>query len=283
MVGALLEALVLGRRHREEPRLHPDTRTGRQVDVADERRWIGMGLDRLRSSRRRRHRRLRWVPSKEDPRRERLQAPRLARSTPLLEALPMEDESTWQGFEIRRDLTGSAVDGLDVAECRFVSASLTSTNFDRCRIRDSLFVECEASGALLEAVSLTRVEFRQCRLTGAVLSRGRLRDVRFAECQMREVQLRVAEGSDLQFDSCDLTEADFYGSRLVRARFFDCDLTRSDFSQADVRGAQLHGSKLDGIRGVSSLVGAVVSSAQPVPLGVQVLGALDIVIDDERE
>jgi uncharacterized protein YjbI with pentapeptide repeats len=146
-----------------------------------------------------------------------------------------------------------------------------------------MFVECEVSGALLEAVSLTRVEFHQGRLTGAVLSRGRLRDVRFAECQMREVQLRVAEGSDLQFDSCDLSEADFYGSRLVRAQFFDCDLARTDFSQADVRGARLHGSKLDGIRGVSSLVGVIVSPVQAVPLGVQVLAAMDIVIDVDDE
>jgi phenylalanyl-tRNA synthetase alpha chain len=40
MVDVLLEALVPGRQHREEPRVHPYTCTGRQVEVADGRRWI---------------------------------------------------------------------------------------------------------------------------------------------------------------------------------------------------------------------------------------------------
>lgn len=91
----------------------------------------------------------------------------------------MDDESSWEASEIRSDLSGRSADALDIAECRVSRAQLTLVTLDRCRIRDSLFADCEASGASLEAVSLARVEFRRCRLNRAILSRGHLRDVRF--------------------------------------------------------------------------------------------------------
>lgn len=99
---------------------------------------------------------------------------------------------------------------------------------------------------------------------------------------MRGIQLRVGEGVRLQFDGCDMTDADLYGSTLCQARFFDCDLTRVDFSQADVRGARLHGSTLERIRGVGSLGGVTVSSAQALPLALQLLPTAGIEVDDDR-
>lgn len=200
-----------------------------------------------------------------------------------LDELPMGSESLWEGCEIRRDLARRSLDALEVAACRFSGADLTLASLDGCRMRDVVFVDCEASGATFEAVSMSRVEFRRCRLSGAILSRGHLRDVRFVECQMEGVELRVAQGVRLQFDACHLQEADFYGSTLEGARFFDCDLTHVELSHANVDGARLHGSKLERIRGISSLAGATISSAQAVPVALQLLATVGIEVEDERE
>lgn len=158
---------------------------------------------------------------------------------------------------------------------------MTFTAFDGSRIRDSVFVDCEASGTSLEGAGLSRVEFRRCRLAGAVLSRGVLRDVRFVDCQLHDLQFRLAEGERVRFESCDMGDADLYGSKLEKCDFFDCDLTHAEFSQAALAGARLHGSKLDELRGVSSLAGVVISSAQTVPLALQMLATAGVVVDDD--
>lgn len=214
----------------------------------------------------------------EQPRR-----PRLRPMTPLLEDVPTGRDTTWAGCEIRADVSGRELEGLDVEGCVLTQAQLTSLHVKRCRIRDSLLVECEASGAILDSSSLVRVEFLRCRLAGAVLSRALLRDVRFVDCKMTGLQLRLADCERVRFETCDLTDADLYGSTLAHACFFDCTLDHVDFSGADLRGARLHGSTLEHARGISALAGSTVSSAQAIPVALQLLTTVGITVDDERE
>ncbi len=119
-------------------------------------------------------------------------------------------------------------------------------------------------------------------MSGFALTRAKLRDVRFVRCRLDGSSFRMASGERVVFDECDLRGADFYDASLPGAVLAGCDLTGAELSRAHLQGARLHGSTLVDLRGAISLRGAVVDSAQVVPLSYSLLQALDIVVDDER-
>jgi uncharacterized protein YjbI with pentapeptide repeats len=84
----------------------------------------------------------------------------------------------------------------------------------------------------------------------------------------------------VHFERCSLRGADLSGAKLERAAFSGCDLSEVEFSRADLAGALLHGSTLEGIKGAIDLRGTVIDSIQALPLGLSILGALGIRIDD---
>ena len=65
--------------------------------------------------------------------------------------------------------------------------------------------------------------------------------------------------------------------------FFDSNLTGAELSQATLTRARLHGSSFDTLRGAGALRGTTVSSAQILPVALQLLAVLEITVDDERE
>jgi len=115
------------------------------------------------------------------------------------------------------------------------------------------------------------------------MAQSSFRDVVFSDCRLDNANFRMCDFERVTFESADLRMADFYGSKLVACRFFDCNLTGVDFSNAQMGGSRLHGSRLEEIKGVDALRGVVIDSTQVLPLGAQLLGTMAITVDDQRE
>ncbi len=208
--------------------------------------------------------------------------PRLAASLISGPAV-LSDDVEWSGMTVAGDFSSQTAERVDVTGCLLESASFTAVDLRRLRVDDTVFVDCELSGATFHEAALGRVEFRQCRMLGFSVPGGRLRDVRFVECRLDGAELRMSDLDRVQFDHCNLAGADFYAARLSRIRLFDSDLTGVEFSKAVVTDGRLHGSKLESLRGAGYLRDVTIDSAQILPMALQVFSSVGIDVDDERE
>ena len=210
-------------------------------------------------------------------------APRLpARLVPAEDAV-FETDLHWEGLAISANYSGQVAEDPDISGCRVTGSSFLNVELVRARMSDTLFERCDLSAAVLAKAALTRVEFDDCRLSGADFSGAKLSDVWFRECRLADASFRLSTGDRVRFEGCDLRNVDFYAVQFPGACFFDSDLTGAELSQASLNQARLHGSTLDELRGVAALRGITISSAQLVPLALQLLQVLDIKVDDERE
>jgi uncharacterized protein YjbI with pentapeptide repeats len=196
---------------------------------------------------------------------------------------PLEDDADWSDAAVSGDFSGLEAQHSRIAGCRITNARFTGTDLAHARIVDTVLSGCDLSGSRLDEATLTRVELRECRLSGLSLGGSTLQDVRLVDCKVDSGHFRMSKGERVEFESSVLTAADFGGCRYVHARFLDCDLTGADFSGARLKGARLHGSTLDDVRGALDLAGVVIDGNQVVPLGVRVLSALGVGVDEDRD
>jgi uncharacterized protein YjbI with pentapeptide repeats len=208
--------------------------------------------------------------------------PRLASTLATIDAA-LHEESEWSEAEVSGDFSGIDGGHAEIAGCRVANARFTGTDLTHARIVDTVFTGCDLSAARLDEARLTRVELRDCRLSGFLLGGATMQDVRFVDCKADNGHFRLSTGERVAFEATVLTGADFGGCRIAQAQFFDCDLTGADFSGARIKGARLHGSTLEDLRGALDLKGVVIDANQVVPLGVRVLAALGVGVDEERE
>ena len=174
------------------------------------------------------------------------------------------------------------VEALDLTGCRVEGSTFLGSEFDPVRMTDTIFEDCDLSGALFRRASLRRVEFRRCRMSGVAWPGAEFCDVRFVECKLDEAHFRMSKGERIEFTECAAAGIDFVEARWLGARLLRCDLTGAEFSNAK-HGARLHGSKLDSVLGATALAGAIIDSTQLVPLATGLFGGLGIVIDDTPE
>jgi len=197
--------------------------------------------------------------------------------------LDLHDDLEWSEALVTSDHTNQGGEDVVVTACRFEQARFTGASLPRVRMTDVHIEGCEFSGALLEEAFLDRVEFRNCRMSGIVFSQSRWRDVRFVGCRLDDASLRMLSAERLAFVDCELSRADFCAATLGAPRLFDCNLDAVDLSKADLRGARLHGSNLDHLKAAAQLAGAIIDSAQLVPVGLHLIAVAKIVIDDDRD
>ena len=209
--------------------------------------------------------------------------PRLPAELAQLDHVSLGTDVHWEAVAIRADFSGQVAEDLEISGCRLSSACFSCAQLVRARLSDTVLERCDLSAAVLSQAALTRVEFDDCRLSGADLSCARLQDVLFRECRLVDANLRMAVGARVRFEGCNLAGADLYAAQLPGACFFDSDLTGAELSQANLVGGRLHGSALGALKGAAALRGTTVSSAQVMAVALQVLGVLEITIDDERE
>jgi uncharacterized protein YjbI with pentapeptide repeats len=209
--------------------------------------------------------------------------PRLAAELTGADDLALGNDQRWEALRIRADFVGQMAEDLEVSGCRVTGSSFAGAELVRARVSDTVFERCDLAATVLDHAVLTRVQFDDCRLSGADLSGSRLVDVGFRECRLTDASLRMASGSRVRFENCDLGRLDLYAAELPGSYFFDSDLAGAELSQATLTGARLHGSSFDGLRGSGALRGTTISSAQILPVALQVLALLEITVDDERE
>ena len=181
------------------------------------------------------------------------------------------------------DFGGARAADVAIVGSRLTAVALTGAVLDRLHLSDCVVADSEWSGVTADDGELTRVEFRSCRMSGLVVSRARLRDVRFVDCRLDGASLRMARGTRITFEGCDLRGVDCYELALDEARFERCDLRGADVSGAQLAGARLAGSTLDDVRGARHLAGTVIDSSQIVAVGLSLIAALDITIDDSTD
>ena len=209
--------------------------------------------------------------------------PRLPASLADASGDRLVDELEWREVAVGGDFSGQVASGVEIAASRVTGARLALVDLERVRIADTRFDDCDLSGAVLADAALTRVELRRCRLSGLVIAGARFHDVRFVECKLDDANFRMTTSERIQFEGTILRGTDFYAAKLASARFFDCDLTSAQFSKAELHGARFHGSELGEVVGAESFVGAVVETAQVLPLALRLYAALGITVDDDRD
>jgi uncharacterized protein YjbI with pentapeptide repeats len=170
-------------------------------------------------------------------------------------------------------------DGLSDVEVR--GEVLTGADLTKLRATGSTLIDCELSGASLAQSDLWRVELRGCRMSGVVLDAARLRDVRIVGCKLDTASLRSLRAERVTFDDCVLREADLSDSRWKDSAILGCDLDAAIVTGADLRGTRVHGSSVDRVVGADSLRGIVIAEDQAIALGLRVLDALGITVEDD--
>jgi uncharacterized protein YjbI with pentapeptide repeats len=187
----------------------------------------------------------------------------------------------WFDVEVSHDFVGEQLDEAQLRGSRCTSSMFTSASFRKARFVDTVFDQCEFSGAQLDETGASRVEFRNCRMSGVQLNASKWKDVVFVGCRLDGANFRMFTGERIWFDDCVLRQADFRASTMEFARFGDCDLTGADFAQARIADASLRGSTLDDLRGLDGLIRPVIGTDQVMTFATLLLTLHGVVVGDE--
>lgn len=94
-------------------------------------------------------------------------------------------------------------------------------------------------------------------------------------------ELSVRRLTRVRFEACRLVESDFQAATVTAGTFIDCDLSGSELSQARFAGSAFRGCRLDGVRGIDALRGALVARSDLFELAELFSVALGVQLSDE--
>jgi uncharacterized protein YjbI with pentapeptide repeats len=145
-------------------------------------------------------------------------------------AILRQGTATWNEWrrhnqEIKPDLSGAKLRGMDLSSANLSRAELSKAELNEANLNDANLSEANLSGADLSYSSFVRTDFSDVNLSDAILA------------------------------SADLAGADLRGANLLRANLGEADLTRANLASALLGGAVLAGADLR----ASWLVGAVLT------------------------
>ncbi len=169
--------------------------------------------------------------------------------------------------------------GADLSDARFdgsvffEGATTRATAFRYCDLGRARFANCNMALVKINGCEAYDVAFEDCQMRGLdldntklVQSAGKRRfaSARFKACQLADAIFDKLDLTSCSFEACDLSYATFQQSRLVNAVMRDCNLqsietTDANFAGADLRGSDLHGFRLTGLK---SHAGMRVSAGQ---------------------
>jgi uncharacterized protein YjbI with pentapeptide repeats len=116
-------------------------------------------------------------------------------------------------------------------------------------------------------------------MTGINFSDSVIRHTLFEGCDMKLSTFRFSSFKDVRFQQCILSDADFQEANLTGAVFRDCDLTRAQVSRAILLGADIRGSRIEGIGGrPEDFKGMIIDESQFGVLSWQFVKQFDIVV-----
>jgi uncharacterized protein YjbI with pentapeptide repeats len=193
----------------------------------------------------------------------------------------LKDDGVYLSLEYTDiELANRDVVSIEIDQCRYKNVNFGQTKLERAVISDSAFEGCDLANLHTRECSLVRVTVSSSRMTGFQWSEGSVREATFESCRMDLASFRFSSFKMAVFSDCKLTQADFQEADLRGARFERCDLTAAQFSKAQMEGTRFSDCNLDGINGVLSLKGSIVSSRDALALTYTLASALGITIED---
>jgi uncharacterized protein YjbI with pentapeptide repeats len=179
------------------------------------------------------------------------------------------------------DVSGREAVGAELDQCRYTMVNFGGVRLRRATIRDVAFDRCDLANLLARDSSLIRVTVHASRMTGAALLASTVRDAAFRDCRMDMASFSGSRFASVSFANCRLHQAILGDADLSGVEFDHCDLSGAQLSGATLTGARFTGCDLTGISGVSSLRGAIITSADALTLARIFAEALGITIEDE--
>lgn len=179
-------------------------------------------------------------------------------------------------------LAGESADFAEISASRFEGGTLADTDWHRCSLVDVVVDGVDLANARFVESLWRRMRLERCRLTGVVLAGCILEDVTFAGGVLDLTNWRFAQLTRVRFEACTLTGADFLEAHLNDVSFEGCDLSGAQFSQARCRRTRLSGCRLDAVQGVTGLAGATIAPTDLLSLTEQLAEALGIGVDWEE-
>lgn len=202
-------------------------------------------------------------------------APRLPPELPVLDLADISDGDLSE-VELTGVLPAWFDEPLHLREVRLAGASLVGARIAGSRWIDVAVTSSDLSGADLQQAAFTRVSMRDSRVSGAQLAASRWHDVRFEECRLDAVNVAMSTSQRVRFERCLLAGVDLRGAKFEGVAWWDCDMSDADCTGVNLVRAHLHGSRLDGLRGASSLHPVSVDAEQFAALAEHLLAELGI-------
>jgi len=174
---------------------------------------------------------------------------------------------------------GLRLSGARLRRTHFEGLDLSESDWEDVSVEDCLFERIDFSRARLTGLRLDRCHLLGCKLTRAHLTESVLSNVLFEECRLDATTLDdVQTAGPAGFTACVLVNAVIRDCRFDVATFDGCRLREITLTSCDLRGADLRGNRLAGIRGITSLRGVVIEPAQLADLTDAVMRDLDVVV-----
>jgi uncharacterized protein YjbI with pentapeptide repeats len=178
------------------------------------------------------------------------------------------------------DLSSRRAEGVEVSRCRFEGTSLVGSRLEKATFTDTVLQRCDLANMSTGNSSMVSSSVSSSRLTGLTWNGGLLRDVLIESCRADLASFRFSRLKKVVFRDCNLQGADFQNADLRGVRFDQCNLSGAQFSNVQAEGARFANCSLLGIRGVTSLQGAIVRSEDALGLAHSLAAALGIKIED---
>ncbi len=164
------------------------------------------------------------------------------------------DGADWAGLQ----LTGARIRNSQFSGGTLDNSSLTDVTVYGCR-----FNRVDLSGVKLTNVTLERCEFIGCRMTGLGIGASKLKDVIFEKCRLDYAYFDdVRATGATAWTGCTMEEATLARCQLQLAAIRSCKLDRLELVDCTLRGTDLGGSSLEGLRGALNLRGARLERGQ---------------------
>jgi uncharacterized protein YjbI with pentapeptide repeats len=183
---------------------------------------------------------------------------------------------------VSSELDALVIEDGEAAGVRIVGARHAGETFGSARLFDVELVRCDLSGCDFSESVWQRVTLTDCRATSLELAQSTLRDVTFSDCRVDDANFRMAKLLRTRFESCSLTSSDFGAAGLEHIAFPGCDLSSADLSQVRCQDVDLRDARLDGLKGVGSLLGATIDVDQVFGLAPALAVALGLIVRNER-
>lgn len=210
-------------------------------------------------------------------------AARIPKDLPVLEHLRkliLGDETLSAAVIRNDDISHLIAKSFSASEIRLEKVNATQAKLEKTSFSDVVLVNCDLIATALPEASWCRVAIKNSRCSGLQLQPSTLKDVTFTGCKLNLANFRLSKLTNICFADCVLDEADFYAAELQNVVFMNCTLDKTEFSSAKLRRVDFRTSDIIGVKGIGSLAGAIIDSAQLVTLAPLLASVLKIEVRD---